>query len=91
LGASHRSISSTSLVEVGTYHEGGIGQCVDQLVPLHGIADVEPCTRVLERNQHQLATEQQIAVLAVQGSYFPAIAVFSLSNQATPTGCTPEA
>ena len=81
LGASHRSISSTSLVEVGTHHEGSIGQCVDQLVPLHGIADVEPCTRVLGRNQHQLAIEQQIAVLwAIQNGFLDDVPVEKIKD-----------
>ncbi len=63
----------SAFVEIRTDDQRCISQRIDQLVALHGVANVEPCTRIVGRNQYQLAIEQQVAVLAVHSCLFQAV------------------
>ena len=58
---------------IGAHDKGRIGQRIDQFVALHGVADIEPGAGIIGRDQHQLAIEQPVAVLAVHRRLFQAV------------------
>jgi hypothetical protein len=58
---------------IRTHDQRSVCECVDELVSLHGMADIEPGAWIKRRYQDKMSLHQELAILASQRGSFETV------------------
>jgi ABC-type Mn2+/Zn2+ transport system ATPase subunit len=69
----HRACPRTTLIIIRTHDQRSVRECVDELVSLHGMTDIEPGAWIKRRDQDKASLHQKIAILACKRGSFETV------------------